>query len=273
MWDAKYASLNADPTETRSSQLIETQEDCGLKEQLDILRRLQDIDEQIDAHQEVLTRIPMELQEIARNLVTLRRDIAEIKEHIETIEKDIRQKDRDLNGEQEKIRQSEKRLLGIKNQKEYNALSKQVKLGKKVAGEIEEALLELMGQLELQRKILGRKEAEYAEFEEALTAKKAEEAALTSKAREALSALNDERALISDGVYREHLKRYQTVKNALGNALAEMQNGACTVCHMAVPPQLHIRVLKQEEIISCPSCKRILYVKPENIPEFNKIES
>jgi uncharacterized protein len=244
-----------------------------LKEQLDILRRLQDIDEQIDRHEEVLTRIPMELQEIARNLVALRRDVSETKEALEIVEKDIRQKERDLSGEQEKIKLSEKRLLGIKNQKEYNALSRQVKLGKKVAGEIEEALLELMGQAETYRKVLARKETEYAEFEAELAAKKSVEENLISTAGEALSALNDERTQISEGVDRDHLKRYQTVKNALGNALAEMENGICMVCHMAVPPQLNIRVLKQEEIISCPSCKRILFVRPENIPEFNKIES
>jgi predicted nucleic acid-binding Zn-ribbon protein len=62
------------------------------------------------------------------------------------------------------------------------------------------------------------------------------------------------------------------VKKALGNAVAEIDNGICKGCHMAIPPQLNIRVLKQEEIISCPTCQRILYVRPENVPAYNKID-
>ncbi len=72
---------------------------------------------------------------------------------------------------------------------------------------------------------------------------------------------------------RNLLKKYETVRQARGNAIAEVKNGSCTGCHMAIPPQLSIRVLKQEELITCPNCQRILYVKPENIPEYNKLDA
>jgi len=243
-----------------------------LKEQLKILARLQEIDDQIDRHEDNLARLPMEVQDIARNLVTIRREVTESKEKLSEIEKDLRQKERDLSVEQEKIRLSEKRLLNIKNQKEYNALSRQVKLGKKVAGETEEAMLELMSQAEALKKIIEKKEKAYAGFEESLIVKKAEEERTSKEARAALESLNSEKARITQGLDRDYFKRYQTVKKALGNAVAEIDNGICKGCHMAIPPQLNIRVLKQEEIISCPTCQRILYVRPENVPAYNKID-
>ena len=244
-----------------------------MKEQIRLLEELQRIDHQIDGHESDLTRLPLEIQETAKALVVLRREMSDAGDKSSAVEKELRRKEQELAIEQEKIKRSERRLLGIKNQKEYNALSREVKLGKKVATEIEEAILEFMGELETIKKTLERKEKEYAECEATLLAKKAEAEQITAKARDALSALISEKEKVLAQVEGDFLKKYGTLKKARGTAVAEMQNGTCTGCHMAIPPQLNIRVLKQEEMITCPNCHRILYVKPENIPEFNKIDS
>jgi predicted nucleic acid-binding Zn-ribbon protein len=244
-----------------------------LKEQIRLLEALQEIDSQIDGHERDMMRLPLEIQESAKTLVVLRRDISDATTKSSTVEKELRKREQELALEQEKIKRSERRLLGIKNQKEYNALSREVKLGKKVAAEIEEAILEFMSELEALKKTLERKENEYTECEAALLAKKAEAEQVTAKSQEALTALKAERDKITTQVETDFLKKYRTLKQARGTAVAEMQNGTCTGCHMAIPPQLNIRILKQEEMITCPNCHRILYVKPENIPEFNKIDS
>ena len=51
-----------------------------MKEQLQLLARLQEIDLHIDRHEGNLARLPMEVQEIARSLVVLRREIAEARD-------------------------------------------------------------------------------------------------------------------------------------------------------------------------------------------------
>jgi predicted nucleic acid-binding Zn-ribbon protein len=244
-----------------------------LKEQLQLLEQLQNIDNQIDVHESNLARLPLEIQDIARNLVVIRRDISEAGTKTAAIEKELRRKEQELATEQEKIKRSERRLLGIKNQKEYNALSREVKLGKKVAGEIEDAVLEFMNELESIKRVCERKEKEYAEFESTLLARKAEAEQLTAQANEALVSLKEDREKIVAQLDSDFLKRYSIVRKARGSAVAEMQGGSCTACHMAVPPQLNIRILKQEEMITCPNCHRILFVRPENIPQFNRIDS
>jgi hypothetical protein len=244
-----------------------------LKEQIRLLEALQEIDSQIDSHEHDMARLPVEIQETAKNLVVLRRDISDAGAKSTSVEKELRKKEQELALEQEKIKRSERRLLGIKNQKEYNALSREVKLGKKVASEIEETILEFMSELESLKKTLERKESEYAECEATLLAKKAEAEQITAKSQKALATLEAEREQVVAQVESDFLKKYRMLKKARGKAVAEMQNGTCTGCNMAIPPQLNIRVLKQEEMITCPNCHRILYAKPENIPEFNKIDS
>jgi hypothetical protein len=249
------------------------EEEFALRDQLLLLEKLQQVDVEIDEHQDALARLPLEVQDIARNLVVIRREVSEAQERLASIEKDLQKKEQDLSVEQEKIKRSERRLLSIKNQKEYNALSREVKLGKKVVGEIEDAILGLMTEIEAIKKTLDRKDGEYQGLEKGLLEKKAETEAITAKAKTALVSLTAERQRISEAVDQEFLKKYQTVKKARGNAVVELQNGTCSGCHMAIPPQLNIRILKQMEMILCPNCNRILYVKPENIPEYNKIDT
>ena len=244
-----------------------------MKEQIQLLEQLQEIDNQIDRYQGDLDRLPIEVQELARNLVAIRREMSEAREKTPEIEKELRRKESDLAMEQEKIKRSERRLLTIKNQKEYNALSREVKLGKKVASEIEEAILNFMAEIETIKKTVDKREKDYENCEQAFLNKKSESESAGAQAKEALVSLGEERERIISALERNLLKKYETVRQARGNAVAEVKNGSCTGCHIAIPAQLSIRVLKQEEMIECPNCQRILYVKPENIPEFNKFDS
>jgi uncharacterized protein len=244
-----------------------------LREQLQLLEQLQEIDNQISRWEQDLARLPLETQDVARNLVSLRRDMTEAQQRLEVVEKDLKKKEQELAAEQEKIKRSERRLLGIKNQKEYNALSREVKLGKKVASEIEESVIAFMTEIESLRSTLDRKTKEYEGFEKSLLEKKGEADSTAAQADEALASLNAEKMKIIPGIDRDFLKKYETVRRAKGNALVEVHNGSCGGCHMSIPAQLAITVLKQEEMVTCPNCLRMLYVKPENIPEFNKLEA
>ena len=44
-------------------------------------------------------------------------------------------------------------------------------------------------------------------------------------------------------------------------ALAEARGEACSGCYMSIPPQVFVNVKKNENIITCPNCGRILYYK------------
>jgi uncharacterized protein len=244
-----------------------------LREQLMLLEQLQEIDAQIGRWEQDLARLPQETQEVARTLVVLRREITESQERLSVVEQDLKKKEQDLATEQEKIKRSERRLLGIKNQKECNALSREVKLGKKVVSEIEESLMGSMAEAESLRTGLDRRQKEYDTLEKTLLEKKSEAQSTSVEAEAALAELNAEKENLVKSIDRDYLKRYEIVRKARGYALAEVHNSSCSGCHMTIPAQLAITVLKQEELVVCPNCLRMLYVKPENIPEYNKLDS
>lgn len=243
-----------------------------MKDLLLKLVELQEIDIQIDHFQQHLDCMPLELQDMAKSMVALRHEIDDALVQQAEADKELKSKEKDIAVEQEKIKKSERRLLSIKNLKEHDALSREIKLGKKVAGEIEETILELLNQTEELKKSIEKKQSELSHLEKTIVEKKAETEKLIKTAEKSVIALNKQKDQIVVDVDHEFLKRYQILKKARGNAMAEMMNGSCTGCYMTVPPQLNIRVLKQQEFLTCPNCHRILYVKQENIPETNKVD-
>ena len=50
-----------------------------------------------------------------------------------------------------------------------------------------------------------------------------------------------------------------TAKGRKGVAVAEARDGLCTICHVRLRPQVFNEVRKNESIIQCDSCRRILY--------------
>ena len=96
--------------------------------------------------------------------------------------------------------------------------------------------------------------------------KKAESEKILSQAAKALESLKIEQQELAENVTKEYYKRYTMVRKLRGDAVVELINGSCNGCHIAIPPQLGLRILRQQEFILCPNCHRILYVKPENIP-------
>ena len=47
-----------------------------------------------------------------------------------------------------------------------------------------------------------------------------------------------------------------------GVALAEARDGICTICHVRLRPQVFNDVRRNDQIIQCDSCNRILYFSP-----------
>ena len=58
-------------------------------------------------------------------------------------------------------------------------------------------------------------------------------------------------------------RQYETIlSRKKGQAVVEIRGGTCEGCHMRVAPQLANEIHRNTRVIACPSCHRILYVRP-----------
>jgi hypothetical protein len=79
----------------------------------------------------------------------------------------------------------------------------------------------------------------------------------------AVSEAAARRQSIASQLANDLISRYELIfARRGGTAVVEVSGGICQGCYMNIPPQLGNEIIKSEKLHLCPSCNRILYVKP-----------
>jgi predicted nucleic acid-binding Zn-ribbon protein len=68
-----------------------------------------------------------------------------------------------------------------------------------------------------------------------------------------------ERDAVAATLSEEALTLFQRVAKLRGAAVAEARDAMCQLCHMVLRPQMFVDLKRNEEIVQCPNCSRILY--------------
>ena len=69
-----------------------------------------------------------------------------------------------------------------------------------------------------------------------------------------------ERAQVAASVSPESLALFERVsKHRKGLAMSEAREGLCTQCHVRLRPQVYNELRRNESVMQCESCSRILY--------------
>jgi len=97
----------------------------------------------------------------------------------------------------------------------------------------------------------GKRDAALAEFDAALANDKKEFESETKHRQTAFATLPARLASVYDRLAQ---------RSRDGIAVAEVVNGSCSACFMSLRPQVQLNVKKGDEIITCESCTRILYM-------------
>jgi predicted nucleic acid-binding Zn-ribbon protein len=78
-----------------------------------------------------------------------------------------------------------------------------------------------------------------------------------------LDVSRSQRAALAAELDANLRRQYETIlSRKKGQAVVEIRGGTCEGCHMRVAPQLAIEIHRNTRVIACPSCHRILYVRP-----------
>src|SRR5262249_52446689 len=81
----------------------------------------------------------------------------------------------------------------------------------------------------------------------------------------ALESYIKERRELEKHLSEDLLPRYERVRKARGGiAVAEARDELCQVCKVRIRPQVFQEIRKNDQIIACDACQRILYF-PENM--------
>jgi len=231
-----------------------------LREQLKLLWELQKIDLELRGIKEEKDRYPKEIKKLDEKQKIEKERIQKEREKIESLEKTRRQKEGHLNTEQEKIKRAEGRMSEVKTNKEYQALLSEIDTVKEANSRIEEEILQGMDEIDELKKDLSKREKEMGSTLEKIEGEREKLQEKTAQGEKAWSERVERRELLSKQIESKLVKLYNTLKEKRqGVGVVSVKNETCQGCFLNVPPQMFIEVQKNNALVRCPHCNRILY--------------
>jgi hypothetical protein len=233
-----------------------------LREQIEILASLQNIDREIKSKMHIKGALLAELEKWNEQLEAKKAEVDAARK--DWLERDkLRQdKDRTLQEESAKAVEKRMRMTRIKNIKELQALQREIDQSKQNNSVIEEDLIKLMEELEGHSANLKLKEEELRGLEEQSAAKRSEIEGQLAQIEQAVADVSKGRQDLATRLAADLIGRYELIFSRRGGtAVVEVLGGICQGCYMNIPPQLYNEIMKAERLHLCPSCNRILYYK------------
>ena len=158
------------------------------------------------------------------------------------------------------VRDRQSKMMQVQTGREQTALLKEIEDGKKSVKELEEKAIAVMEEAEgLKSQI--EEETNLLNGEKQLVEEEKEKVKVAiDKINKGKKSKDTERAKQADQVEKRLLKKYNTLRSRRnGLAVANVLNGVCQGCFMALPPQQYNLLLKGDKMLDCPSCQRIIY--------------
>ena len=234
-----------------------------MQAQIEILALLQTIDreikEQTGRKQDLLSEIGIKEREIRAKKSEIDALVAGFSEK----EKLRLEKDRVFQDEGKKAMEKRMRMNRIKNVKELQALQREIDQARQNNGELEDELIRIMQELDVIKAQIQAKETEISTMQEQWQNQQKELDEQIHRIDTAVSQAIVRRQDIATQVTGDLISRYDLIFSRRGGtAVVEVAAGICQGCFMNIPPQLWNEIIRNEKLHLCPSCQRILFVKP-----------
>lgn len=237
-----------------------------MNETIKQLQSIQKLDVTIHDLRSRLEEIPRRKEDIDKQISEKTVEIETLRTNMDNLQKEKDDQEKLLFIEQEKLKKQKARLSGvnIRNPGAYYANQREVEKLKKDIDVMEATLLESMQALEETRNKLEQLEGEKEELE----ASHSEVSQKVDTRVKAISAeLEDElkrREELAENVEPKALALYEKIQGRFpGGAICRAVKEMCTGCYMQIPPQLFNELQRQDALITCPTCQRILYYVPD----------
>ncbi len=230
---------------------------------LKLVIRLQEVDFRLTDLAHEIAALPKHIAEIEKKLVSHERKLEADRAALAANQKERKKCEGEIQMQEQKISKLKDQMLQVKTNEQYRAFQTEIEFCQKEIRKFEDRILELMSE-----SVPLDKNVKVAEL--SLKAEKLQVEAEKQQARErtavdqnAAAELQKERAGIVAGMTPSIYKNYERVRKGRGGiAVAEVVDGRCTVCNIALRLQYFQDLRKGEQILSCESCQRILYYNP-----------
>jgi predicted nucleic acid-binding Zn-ribbon protein len=228
--------------------------------ELERLIKLQDIETRAAEAQKRIADAPGQIASLDAKLSASREGVAAAKQAIADNQSRRRTLDNDLASAQQRLSKYKEQLMAVKTNDEYHAMQHQIAAMEAEVSRVEELILINMVNADELAAKLKTAEATLKKDEASIATERAAIEAETADKRTVLAQSDRDRSTVVPEMSRGALELFERVRKARqGIAVAQAVNGQCTMCHVRLRPQVYNMIIKNEEIIQCDHCQRILY--------------
>lgn len=150
-------------------------------------------------------------------------------------------------------------LMDVKTNKEYTAMLHEIEgVEREIRGREDQVLAEM----ERAEGLGGEVKREETAFRSAEETHRSQGRALDERARtleQETARARDGRDAVAATLEPDALALFQRVARLRGVAVSEARDGMCQACHLKLRPQMYVDLKRNDAILQCPACSRILY--------------
>jgi predicted nucleic acid-binding Zn-ribbon protein len=234
-----------------------------LESKLRNLYRLQQIDTHLDELEEMKGDLPGEVKK-------LQAELAAAEGRKDSLERDMREAfvqrdgaDSDIIGLREKLEKYKKQQYAVRNNREYDALTREMDSAEETIGRLEKEMEALETKATVARSEIETMKGQIEELAALLKEKEAALAAVSKTTEDEELRFQHEREKVVARVAKSDIAVYERIRKAKkGKAVVPVKRGACGGCFNRVTPQRVLELRQNKRVHTCERCGRIL-VSPE----------
>jgi len=244
-------------------------EDVSVEQKLKALHNLQQIDTQIDKIKIVRGELPLEVEDLEDEIAGLQTRIDNFKQDVENLKATMSEKEDKIKGCQTMIKKYEEQQMNVRNNREYDSLTKEIEFQKLEIQLSEKMIKESKFKIENFDKDISGASERFSERNEDLDAKKAELNDIVKETEKEEKDLINKSKKNEKYIEERLLTAYKRIRENARNGLAvvQIERDSCGGCFNKIPPQHQLDIKMHKKIIVCEYCGRILVDNEISEPE------
>jgi len=227
-----------------------------------LLVRIQELYDRIAAAIRERQNPPPEVRELQKANVERQAELEGIEQQVQVHEEELTQVRKKEEEWKLELEHFQRQKGTVTNEREFTAVISEIDYATKALEEaaarhkeLDEAVAALHAEIEERRNARPEEEAAHKDVVDSWKKRKAKLMAEVNK------LVAEAKTLEEDVAPKNRAGFMRLLESKKGTAMAAVMDGCCSLCHFALRPHLQQRVRRCEEIITCETCHRILYLE------------
>lgn len=221
---------------------------------------LQTIHTEIDRIRQVRGELPMEVSDLEDEISGLETRMQKVRNELDELEDSIVMRRNLIKQAQAAIKKYEGQLNEVKNNREYDAITKEIEIQGLDIQVSEKKIREFEFEIRNKTEVYENTEKTMNEAKAELEIKKSELDTIISETKKEEEVLVSKIEKAQENVEERLLNVYGRLRKSFKNGLAvvSIDRDSCSGCYNKIPPQLQSEIRQRKKIVVCEHCGRIV---------------